>query len=170
MSTPRSVFRAELDLPSVPRSASAARHVVTQLLAAWAADGYRDDAALLVSELVTNVVRHVPAGTPMTVEVRLTRTALHVAVVDDSAVPAATRPRTAQGGHGLWLVAAVADDWGSEEHVKELETDSHGSSLLRTWRRPGCQGERVRAYRVRRRALRGRCVAGRSLNGHIIHV
>ena len=118
MSAPRSVFRAELDLPSVPRSVPTARHVVTQLLAAWAADGYRDDAALLVSELVTNVVRHVPTGTPMTVEVRLTRTALHVAVIDDSAVPAATRPRTAQGGHGLWLVAAVADDWGSEEHVR----------------------------------------------------
>ena len=118
MSTPRSVFRAELDLPSVPRSVPAARHVVTQLLAAWAADGYRDDAALLVSELVTNVVRHVPAGTPMTVEVRLTRTSLHVAVVDDSTVPAATRPRTSRGGHGLWLVAAVADDWGSEEHAR----------------------------------------------------
>ena len=113
-----SALNAAVDLPSVPRSVPAARRVVTHLLTAWAAEGYRDDAALLVSELVTNVVRHVPAGTPMTVEVRLTRTALHVAVVDDSAVPAATRPRTAQGGHGLWLVAAVADDWGSEEHVR----------------------------------------------------
>ena len=116
MSAPRSVFRAELDLPSVPRSVPTARHVVTQLLAAWAADGYRDDAALLVSELVTNVVRHVPTGTPMTVEVHLTQTALQVAVVDGSTTPADARPPTAQGGHGLWLVAAVADRWGSEEH------------------------------------------------------
>jgi hypothetical protein len=54
----------------------------------------------------------------MTVEVHLTRAALQVAVVDDSTAPAATRPRTAHGGHGLLLVAAVADRWGSEEHVR----------------------------------------------------
>jgi hypothetical protein len=50
--------------------------------------------------------------------VHLTRAALHVAVVDGSTAPAATRPRTAEGGHGLWLVAAVADRWGSEEHAR----------------------------------------------------
>ena len=91
--------------------------VMAHLLTAWAAEGYRDDAALLVSELVTNVVRHVAGEAAMTVEVHLTRAALHVAVVDGSTAPAATRPRTADGGHGLRLVAAVADRWGSEEHA-----------------------------------------------------
>ena len=113
-----SALNAAVDLPSVPRSVPAARRVVTHLLTAWAAEGYRDDAALLVSELVTNVVGHVAGEAAMTVEVHLTRAALHVAVVDGSTAPAATRPRTAEGGHGLWLVAAVADRWGSEEHAR----------------------------------------------------
>ena len=118
MSVSPSALRATLDLPPAPRSVAAARAVVAQLLTAWAAEGYRDDAALLVSELVTNVVRHVPGEAAMTVEVQLTSAALHIAVVDGSTVPAATRPRTAQGGHGLWLVGAMADRWGSEQHVR----------------------------------------------------
>jgi two-component sensor histidine kinase len=91
---------------------------VTQLLTAWAAEGYRDDAALLISELVTNVVRHVAGEAAMTVEVHLTRAALHVAVV--RRLHRARGHPTPHGGgrHGLWLVAAVADRWGSEEHAR----------------------------------------------------
>jgi len=111
-----SALHAALDLPPAPRSVPAARRVVAQLLTAWAAEAYSDDAALLVSELVTNVVRHVAGDAAMTVEVHLTQTALQVAVVDGSTTLADARPPTAQGGHGLWLVAAVADRWGSEEH------------------------------------------------------
>jgi anti-sigma regulatory factor (Ser/Thr protein kinase) len=111
-------LHAALDLPPTPRSVPAARRVVAQLVTAWAAEAYSDDAALLVSELVTNVVRHAAGEAVMTVEVDLTRTALQVAVVDGSTVPADARTPTAQGGHGLWLVAAVADRWGSEKHVR----------------------------------------------------
>ena len=92
------------------------RRVVVQLLTAWAAEGYSDDAALLVSELVTNVVRHVTGEATMTVEVHLTRTALQWPSSTAPPRRRAREPRTAQGGHGLWLVAAVADRWGSEEH------------------------------------------------------
>jgi anti-sigma regulatory factor (Ser/Thr protein kinase) len=113
-----SALHAALDLPTAPRSVPAARRVLTQLLTAWAAEAYSEDAALLVSELVTNVVRHVVGEAAMTVEVHLTQAALQVAVVDGSTVPADARPPTSQGGHGLWLVAAVADRWGSEEHVR----------------------------------------------------
>jgi anti-sigma regulatory factor (Ser/Thr protein kinase) len=109
-------LHAALDLPPAPRSVPAARRVVAQLLTAWAAEAYTDDAALLVSELVTNVVRHVVGEAAMTVEVHLTQSALKVAVVDASTAPADARNPTAQGGHGLWLVEAVADRWGSEEH------------------------------------------------------
>jgi anti-sigma regulatory factor (Ser/Thr protein kinase) len=113
-----SSLHATLDLPPAPQSVPTARRVVAQLLTAWAAEAYCEDAALLVSELVTNVVRHVVGEAAMTVEVHLTRTALQVAVVDGSTAQADARPPTAQGGHGLWLVAAVADRWGSEEHVR----------------------------------------------------
>ena len=51
-------LRAAVDLPPVARSAAAARHLVEQVLAAWAAEAFTADAALLVSELVTNSVVH----------------------------------------------------------------------------------------------------------------
>jgi hypothetical protein len=113
-----SALHAALDLPPAPRSVPTARRVVAQLLTAWAAEAYSDDAALLVSELVTHVVRHVPGDAAMTVEVHLTPSALQVAVVDGCTTLADVRPPTAQGGHGLWLIAAVADRWGSEKHVR----------------------------------------------------
>ena len=114
-------LRAAVDLPPVARSAAAARRLVGQLLDAWAAEGFRDDATLLVSELVTNVVRHVAGGVAMRVEVALTVPALsepglQVAVVDSSDAPPVFRTPGPHGGHGMGLVAAVADRWGSEDH------------------------------------------------------
>jgi anti-sigma regulatory factor (Ser/Thr protein kinase) len=110
-------LRATLDLPSVGRSAAAARRLVALLLEAWAAEPFRDDAALLVSELVSNVVRHVVGQPAMRVEVALSGPNLHVAVVDSSSVLPAPTSGGPRGGHGLGLVAAVADRWGSEEYA-----------------------------------------------------
>jgi hypothetical protein len=129
-------LRAAVDLPPVAGSAAAARRLVGQLLDAWAAEGFRDDATLLVSELVTNVVRHVTGEVAMRVEVALTAPAptrsaltfparalpaltgpgLQVAVVDSSAARPVLRTPGPHGGHGLGLVAVVADRWGSEDH------------------------------------------------------
>src|SRR5690349_11270578 len=113
-------LRATLDLPSAVRSAAAARRLVAQLLEAWAAESFCDDATLLVSELVSNVVRHVAGPPAMRVEIALSGPSLRVAVVDSSAVPPALPAPaggTARGGHGMGLIAAVADRWGSEEHA-----------------------------------------------------
>jgi hypothetical protein len=109
-------LRAAFDLPPVATSVAAARRVVAQVLEAWAVDAPRDDAVLLVSELVTNVVRHVAGRAAMRLEIRLAEPLLHVAVVDSSTVPPVPRIGTSSGGHGLELVAAVARRWGSEEH------------------------------------------------------
>jgi anti-sigma regulatory factor (Ser/Thr protein kinase) len=114
-------LRAAVDLPPVPHSAAAARRVVAQVLAAWAAESFCDDAVLLVSELVSNVVRHVAGRGAMRVEVALSYPArrgpgLRVAVVDASPAPPVLRARGPHGGHGLALVDALADRWGSEEH------------------------------------------------------
>lgn len=109
-------FTATIDLPPERRSVPAARRVLSELLTSWAADHYRDDANLLVSELVTNVMRHVRSRTTMVLEIRLSGPGLRIAVVDSSpAAPTSTRsPGTAPGGHGLTLVAAIADRWGTE--------------------------------------------------------
>ena len=114
-------LQATVDLPPVARSAAAARRLVAQVLEAWAAESFCEDATLLVSELVTNVVRHVAGPLSMRVEVALSDggsagPGLRVAVVDSSAVPPVVGARGPHGGHGLGLVVALADRWGSEEH------------------------------------------------------
>lgn len=77
----------------------------------------RQPVSLLVSELVTNAVRHAGAGPDGTVEVRLdcSDEGVHVAVTDDGPgfEPRAARGTEAQeDGFGLLLVDKLADRWG----------------------------------------------------------
>ena len=58
-------LRAAVDLPPVDRSAAAARRLVGQLLDAWAAEVFRDDATLLAEcagRPPDGLVRGVPSG------------------------------------------------------------------------------------------------------------
>lgn len=107
---------ATIDLPPGPGSVPAARRMLTELLGSWSANHFRDDANLLLSELVTNVVRHVASRSSMVLEVRLAGPGLRVAVVDASADPprVLTTPSRAAGGHGMALIEALAHRWGSE--------------------------------------------------------
>lgn len=113
MSEAAAVLRARIDLPSTSGSVPLARQLVGQLLGAWSADARREESVLLLSELVTNVVRHVSPTTTFTVELVLSRLKLRVSVVDGSAAPPVLRDRTALGGHGMWLISTIADRWGS---------------------------------------------------------
>ena len=77
-----------------------------------------DDAALLVSELFGNSVRHTRSGAPgetVTVTVRAGDGVVRVEVTDrgGAGVPG-LRPagRDAEGGRGLQLVAGLAARWG----------------------------------------------------------
>ena len=110
---------ATIDLPPEHRSVPAARRVLSELLAGWAAEHYRDDANLLLSELVTNVMRHVPSRDNMVLEIHLSAPGLRVAVVDTSTTTPSLERSSGRsaGGHGLKLVAAIADRWGSEAHA-----------------------------------------------------
>lgn len=104
-----------LSLPASPRSAALARRFSRLLLAEWGLDELTDDAALLLSELVTNAVVHVPDGTGG-VELALTRTSVHLlAQVTDcgAALPACSLAGDdSEGGRGMWLVEQIADQWG----------------------------------------------------------
>jgi len=117
MSGEPGTLHAAVDLPPVVRSVPAARRLIAQLLAAWSAESFCDDALLLVSELVTNVVRHVSGQVALTVEVALSEPGLRIAVIDSSPVLPAPVLHGPQGGHGIRLVAALADRWGSELHA-----------------------------------------------------
>ena len=113
-----SSYTARLDLPPVAASVPLARHVTLDLMRAWRSPHDRDDAALLLRELVANVVDHVQGGAALTLELDVAEGWLRIAVIDGSSVRAVVRdlrgdlPR----GRGLQLVEAIADRWGAEDH------------------------------------------------------
>ncbi|HLM07057.1 MAG TPA: ATP-binding protein [Blastococcus sp.] len=109
---------ASVDLPPIPPSVPVARHLVLELLRGWDSRHDRHDVALLVTELVANVVDHAQGEATLTLEVTSSEDWLRIAVVDGSAVRPVVqelsqdRPR----GQGLRLVQAIADRWGAEDH------------------------------------------------------
>ena len=107
--------RIAFDLAATPEAGSAARRA---LLAGNGAlpSSLRDDVLLLLTELVTNAVRHADAGADRMVRVELRQCSgrVRVAVLDEGAGFAreATRSRRDEpGGWGFLLVDRIADRW-----------------------------------------------------------
>jgi anti-sigma regulatory factor (Ser/Thr protein kinase) len=78
-----------------------------------------DEARLLISEIVTNSVRHAGAGPEETIDLSMssTETMLRVAVSDhgggfDPALQTLAPDEEREGGRGLFLVDALASRWG----------------------------------------------------------
>jgi hypothetical protein len=113
-----STLTANVDLQPVPASVPASRHVVVELMRAWGVPQDRDDAALLVTELVANVVDHVQGVASLTLELAVSDGWLRIAVVDGSAIRPVVRELESDHprGRGLLLVQAIADRWGAEDH------------------------------------------------------
>jgi len=103
---------ASFALPPAPPSIQAARHVVLALLRAWDVPQDRDDAALLVTELVANVVDHVGGDDFLTLELEASEDRLRIAVPPVVQELSRERPR----GRGLLMLQAIADRWGSDDH------------------------------------------------------
>ncbi|RAO44635.1 hypothetical protein GAR06_03958 [Micromonospora saelicesensis] len=108
-----STLRMRARLEPVAGACRRARELVTDACARWNLPDASGPAALVLSELVGNVVRH--AGTPMQVTVTLRRPYLHLAVVDGSSAQAraAGTDLHAEGGRGLMLVRELTQRWGS---------------------------------------------------------
>jgi GAF domain-containing protein/anti-sigma regulatory factor (Ser/Thr protein kinase) len=104
-----------VDLPADTTSPARARVAVIEVLAEWGLQRLAESAALLVSEVVTNGVRH--AGTGL--RLALTRPApdrVRIAVTDwapRAGVHVRPSSRDAEGGRGLFLVDHLSDGWGS---------------------------------------------------------
>ena len=113
-----STLTASLDLPPTAASVPVARRLVRQLMQAWGARQDRDDAALLLTELVANVVDHVAGSACLTVEVTFSDDWLRVAVVDCSPTRPTLQPFDTgrPRGRGMLMVETVADRWGCEGH------------------------------------------------------
>jgi serine/threonine-protein kinase RsbW len=109
----------EVSLPLDGRGPRAARSVVDGLRGRIA-PSVVDDAQLVVSELVTNAVRHsgVPAGGVVVLSVELTGTMVRLEVTDPGrgGVIAPRAPDLDHGGgFGLHVVRALSERWGLEQ-------------------------------------------------------
>ena len=109
-----------LTVPAEPRSVAHARTFTRDTLSAWKLTDLEDAATLIVSELVTNVLRHTGA-TDAVLELRRVDQLLTVLVGDNDE----TRPRadlapdaSALSGRGILLVRAVAHAWGIEPRAQ----------------------------------------------------
>lgn len=113
-----SSYTAHLDLRPVAASVPLARHVTLDVLRGWRSPHDLDDAALLVSELVSNVVDHAQEEAVLTLELALAEGWLRISVADGSSVRPVVRELSQERprGRGLQLVEAIADRWGAEDH------------------------------------------------------
>ncbi|MFF9864137.1 ATP-binding protein [Streptomyces sp. NPDC013953] len=96
-------------------SARHIRRILRMFLTRWDLAELSDAAELAMTELVANVVRHVP-GRRCTVLVLRRPEGLRVEVTDGSAHPPVAGRRgdeLVEGGRGLLLVEAVTDRWGT---------------------------------------------------------
>ncbi len=116
-----------LDLPRDLDSAAAARHAVDELSAELPEDQL-GDIRLLVSELVTNSLRHADLAPEdcITLRVLTDDAVVRVEVADPG--PGfefngrADHPDTVEGW-GLYLVATLADRWAVERNIVWFELD-----------------------------------------------
>lgn len=117
-----------LDLPYEPASAALARRTIVHVLRARGAPSdCCEDAALIVSELVGNAIRH---GRPrshdvLTVGWQLTDGRLHIEVTDGGGERQPAVRRTPPGvvrasGRGLEIVAALAQEWGTRRRRNSM--------------------------------------------------
>lgn len=113
---------AEWQLALDPREVARARRLVQGKLLDWELPDAVEAAELMVSELVTNAVKH---GRSHHIGLRLVRTgALLCEVSDDEPAPATLLDAAShdESGRGLLLVSSLAREWGTS-------TTAHGKTV-----------------------------------------
>jgi anti-sigma regulatory factor (Ser/Thr protein kinase) len=113
-------------VPHERRGVRLARHAFAdQLDAVGVAEEARDDAMLVLSELVSNAVKHaapLPSG-EIVVRWAVRADVLHLEITDGGA---STRPRASAaalsslGGRGLDIVRTVSSRWGVTERAESV--------------------------------------------------
>ena len=119
-----------LVLPAASQAPGLARRATREVLTSWQVAHLTEPALLIVSELVTNSVKH-SHGSLVVLQIQTTRTRLRIEVHDgDSRWPQPCTPTELdESGFGLVLVNALADKWGVCDNATgkavwvELETE-----------------------------------------------
>ncbi|MGH2833932.1 MAG: ATP-binding protein [Solirubrobacteraceae bacterium] len=110
----------ELDLPTCPEAPAIARAAINGLCQNLnLPESQLESLRLLVSELVTNAVKHSEAPSEATIGLRICLRAegVRVAVIDQGHgfIPGPCDPPHSGGGYGLYLVKRIAARWGVDE-------------------------------------------------------
>ncbi|MFE4665455.1 ATP-binding protein [Streptomyces sp. NPDC056716] len=112
--TPTSPTSYRLTTANARTAPGVLRNLVATLLRSTGHDALAESARLCTSEVVTNVYRH--TRTPLIhMEVAVSEASVTVWVHDDlpGVLPLQPVGRDGESGHGLHLVEACADQWGS---------------------------------------------------------
>ncbi|MFI6684828.1 ATP-binding protein [Streptomyces sp. NPDC050485] len=104
-----------VELQALPSRIGQVRRIVSAQLRYWHLDPLIDEAALGVTELLTNVHRHAKPDKMCIVEIELLLERLTISVHDhDPRLPAVRdADALATNGRGLALIAAVSESWGA---------------------------------------------------------
>ncbi|MBT3152746.1 ATP-binding protein [Streptomyces sp. CHD11] len=107
-----------LSVPTTPAAVTAVRHQAMNAITGWETeldDALMHTAELVISELVTNAVRHAGTG-QVSLSVQLVQAGLRIEVDDSNpALPQLCLPdQHAENGRGLFLVAVLADRYGAD--------------------------------------------------------
>ncbi|WTV81283.1 ATP-binding protein [Streptomyces sp. NBC_00028] len=108
-------LRLVLPFEAAPAEVRLLRRAAVRQLGRWGMPAVAEETELLVTELATNVIKHVGEGATATLILEWCGEVLRLEVHDKS--PAAPRLKSAgceeECGRGLHLLAALAVDWGT---------------------------------------------------------
>lgn len=108
-------LRCVLPFEAVPTELRLLRKTVRSTLGQWGAVAVADEAELAVTELATNIIKHVGSGAAATLVLEPRGDRLRVELHDKSHRVPAVGPggSDAECGRGLHLLAAMCLDWGT---------------------------------------------------------
>lgn len=107
-------MRIQATLPPVAASAGNARKLASQALEQWGLAAAEETTLLLLTELISNGVRH--ANTTLSLLVTFDGSRLHVGLRDSDTHPPSLTPSSPRSHHGwgLRLVSLLSSDWGTD--------------------------------------------------------
>jgi anti-sigma regulatory factor (Ser/Thr protein kinase) len=107
-----------LNLPAAPSAATTARSEITRRLSERITRGLLEDVRLLLTELITNALRHADMAPDDEIAVRaeLSGGTVRIEVRDPGrdGLVELRPPGPRGGGYGLFLVERLTDQWGVE--------------------------------------------------------